>query len=475
MTLETKSASTLTGKFAGRMRLSVTNVFVIINALYFAAMIALDGWSALYEPSKNTLIELGANFAPLTAGGEPWRLLACAFLHSGSLHFLVNMYVLFVLGHDVEEDIGWWRYLLLYLALALFASVTSLGFTDIGAVCVGASGAVCGLLGFATGRIGDNEGLPMRDIIKRRLLILIFFIAILLYQSFLMPYIDNAAHLGGLFAGVAAGVTYGLARRSGHQWLTLSGPLVVALLSLGIFHLEEAELSKDPRLAGHREFIRAVKLLKKEEYARSLPLFDEAVKMVPDDPRVRLNRARALLELKKYELALADLSVAEKNLPDETMVPVMKSMVLHSMGRYQEAKKEIRIALARAPGDGQLYNNLAWTQVASGELDGALANVNRSLRDGPAYAALDTRAVIYILQGKTEDALNDLNTAINLQPASSAAYFHRAALSNLKGDDFLTDKDLRLAVEYGYDPEPWEKDRFGTLDARFESMKRTTK
>ena len=106
MTLETKSGSTVTGKFAGRMRLSVTNVFVSINALYFAAMIALDGWSALYEPSENTLIELGANFAPLTAGGEPWRLLTCAFLHSGSLHFLVNMYVLFVLGHDVEEDIG---------------------------------------------------------------------------------------------------------------------------------------------------------------------------------------------------------------------------------------------------------------------------------------------------------------------------------------------------------------------------------
>jgi membrane associated rhomboid family serine protease len=75
-------------------------------------------------------------------------LLTCVFLHGGWLHFLGNMWFLFIFGDNVEDRMGHFGYLAFYLLAGIAASVTHL-VTNLGSPIptIGASGAIAGVMG----------------------------------------------------------------------------------------------------------------------------------------------------------------------------------------------------------------------------------------------------------------------------------------------------------------------------------------
>lgn len=83
--------------------------------------------------------------APVT----PWiTLLTCVFLHGGWLHFLGNMWFLFIFGDNVEDRVGHFGYLLFYLFCGVFASAAHLLFNSSSVIpTIGASGAIAGVMG----------------------------------------------------------------------------------------------------------------------------------------------------------------------------------------------------------------------------------------------------------------------------------------------------------------------------------------
>ncbi len=78
--------------------------------------------------------------------GEWWRLITAAFLHYGPLHLGLNMLALYWYGPVLEQIIGRWRYLLLYLVAGLAGSAGAL-YVSPNDITVGASGAIFGVLG----------------------------------------------------------------------------------------------------------------------------------------------------------------------------------------------------------------------------------------------------------------------------------------------------------------------------------------
>src|SRR5215831_4820204 len=66
----------------------ITTVLVAANVLVFIAMVA-NGVSAM-APSSDALLRWGANYGPLTANGQWWRLLTSAFVHIGLFHLVMN-------------------------------------------------------------------------------------------------------------------------------------------------------------------------------------------------------------------------------------------------------------------------------------------------------------------------------------------------------------------------------------------------
>lgn len=80
------------------------------------------------------------------AQGEWWRVLSSAFLHADVAHLAFNMWALYVLGPQLEREVGSVPFAAFYLASAI-AGGAAYFFLQPGGVAVGASGAVFGLLG----------------------------------------------------------------------------------------------------------------------------------------------------------------------------------------------------------------------------------------------------------------------------------------------------------------------------------------
>jgi len=82
-----------------------------------------------------------------------YRIFTSMFLHADLFHILFNMYFLFIFGRSVESSLGKYRFLALYLASGIMASLfhTAFGFiegpTSYSIPAIGASGAISGILG----------------------------------------------------------------------------------------------------------------------------------------------------------------------------------------------------------------------------------------------------------------------------------------------------------------------------------------
>ena len=79
----------------------------------------------------------------------PWAtLLTCMFLHGGWMHFIGNMWFLYIFGDNVEDRLGHVGYALMYLGTGIAAGLTHY-YTNIDSIVptIGASGAIAGVMG----------------------------------------------------------------------------------------------------------------------------------------------------------------------------------------------------------------------------------------------------------------------------------------------------------------------------------------
>lgn len=141
------------------------------------------------------------------ADGEYHRLWSVTLVHDPSnlLHLFFNMYALYICGPLVEQLYGSRLFVAFYLLCAAAGSVASFVFgSDVPSV--GASGAIFGLFGLLLAASRAHH--PVLDRRGRSLVGQIGMLIVLnLVLGFAMgARIDNAAHVGGLLAGLWLGV-----------------------------------------------------------------------------------------------------------------------------------------------------------------------------------------------------------------------------------------------------------------------------
>jgi membrane associated rhomboid family serine protease len=204
----------------------VTVVLAVLNVVSFVAtaVTSTDGFrdntnSRLYD-------ELALSPLRVAVDHEYWRMIGSAFMHIGPLHLILNMVALAVVGPRLEQVLGHWRYLALYLLSALGGSVSVYLFDLRGAA--GASGAIFGLFA-AIVVVARNLGLDLRP--------MLITIAINFAFSF-TPGISLFGHLGGFVVGGLSALALVYApkgpNRTSIQILALGGILAV-LVALTIY------------------------------------------------------------------------------------------------------------------------------------------------------------------------------------------------------------------------------------------------
>lgn len=159
--------------------------------------------------------------------GEIYRLLTGTFMHAGPLylpiHLFFNMYALYIIGTQVENFIGRYRYLIIYLGSAIMGSLLSC--VILHGDSIGASGAIFGLMGSLV-YFGYHYRVYFGNILKTQIIPLIIFN---LFLGFYLSGVDNFAHIGGLIGGVLLTMAVGLKHKS-QKSEQINGAIVYILL-----------------------------------------------------------------------------------------------------------------------------------------------------------------------------------------------------------------------------------------------------
>ena len=185
----------------------VTVLLMVINVVVFATMALASGDAMHLAPGIS--LDWGANFGPATEEGQWWRLLSAIFVHLSLLHVAVNLWALWDIGCLMEATLGRWRYSLLFIGSGVVGNLISLALQDQQRISSGASGAIFGLYGGLMVFLWRER---RRIVIEEYRWIFAFAIAfsvLMLVVGIFIPSIDNAAHGGGLLAGLVLAMLLG--------------------------------------------------------------------------------------------------------------------------------------------------------------------------------------------------------------------------------------------------------------------------
>ena len=149
--------------------------------------------------------------------------LSCILLHGGWMHFIGNMWFLYIFGDNVEDRFGHVGYLFFYMGTGVLASLTHLFTNSSSAVpTIGASGAIAGVMGayfLLYPRANVLTLIPLFIFIEILVipapLFLGFWFLLQFFQGTTMKATGVAwwAHIGGFVAGLAIAYLLKRARR----------------------------------------------------------------------------------------------------------------------------------------------------------------------------------------------------------------------------------------------------------------------
>jgi rhomboid protease GluP len=163
------------------------------------------------------------------AAGEWWRLLTPVLVHGSLLHVGLNMYIFYIYGPNVEQAFGTLRFVAIFLITGFLASAFSYALPPLNR-SVGASGAVFGVVGVLIVYLYKRR---RSTFMAQYLRGMGLFIGINILFGFIVPGIDNMAHLGGLIGGALLGLGFdrgeGAEARSPVGLQVLTAAAVVAL------------------------------------------------------------------------------------------------------------------------------------------------------------------------------------------------------------------------------------------------------
>jgi membrane associated rhomboid family serine protease len=215
-----KASSTVTARSLAVRPPIATYVLIALNAAALVYLVARGGSFASGGGPVDEQFGLIAGFQSATGQlhgvgfGEWYRLFTGAFLHAGILHLGLNMFVLWIIGRQLEQILGPARYVALYI-VALAAGAFAVMLADPSALTVGASGAIFGIMG-AAAAYQRSRGINLMQSGLAGLIVLN------LLFTFAVPGISIAGHIGGLIGGLATGwLVFELDRRVRSEWPAL--------------------------------------------------------------------------------------------------------------------------------------------------------------------------------------------------------------------------------------------------------------
>lgn len=177
---------------------------IVGTAFLYVAMLVVDpegirmgGFFSIGMPSQEALLRFGAaGVLPVFQLDRWWTVLSAGWLHGGLLHIGFNLYWIRFLAPSTAELYGPGRMVIIYTVSSIVGFLVSSFLGSV--ITVGASAPILGFLG-AMVAYGRRMGSSVvgRQAWSYALFMILF--------GFLMPRVDNWAHIGGFIGGFLVG------------------------------------------------------------------------------------------------------------------------------------------------------------------------------------------------------------------------------------------------------------------------------
>lgn len=153
------------------------------------------------------------------------------------------------------------------------------------------------------------------------------------------------------------------------------------------------------------------------EYEASLPFYDRALAIQPDQADAWYNQGITLRKLGRYEEAISNYDHALAIEPEKSQAWNARGVALQKLGQYQEAISSYERAIAISPDLYKGWYNLGNALMTLGDYSGALEKFAKTLEICPNYdQALYNSACMHSLLGNPEIALDFLEKTIQAAP-----------------------------------------------------------
>jgi tetratricopeptide (TPR) repeat protein len=251
-----------------------------------------------------------------------------------------------------------------------------------------------------------------------------------------------------------------------YQWLHMRHKQLIALITLGSvtalllvatflrndiwlsdFNFFDAMLDAFPNSAV-AQFSVGAQLMKMGEYDKAEIHLDKAVRIDPNNYKAWHNKGA--LHLRQGRL-MESLDALNKSIAINGYYKAYfsRAMLYEGSGKPDLAIADIDKVIAVQPQNARAYYIKGDCEEKMGKTDDALSNYTKAIQNE------DTEPLFYIrrglLYGKTKQntlAINDLNAAVDINPANGEALYYRGVIKYQAG--FSACNDLKNALQHGY-------------------------
>jgi len=183
------------------------------------------------------------------------------------------------------------------------------------------------------------------------------------------------------------------------------------------------------------------------DYDRSMADAQTLLDFDPTSVSGAYYKAKSLSQKERYEEALSFLDSSDPKISGDMDFQLIRAEIHVQMGETESAREIYAQIRSGAEGNGRQYNALCWSlATVNFDLETALLDCNAALKLEPGEPAyLDSRAMVFLRQGKYEDAIDSYDQALEKSADFAVSRYGRGLAKLKKGDVAGGEADLNEA------------------------------